>query len=135
MFSNELAAQGVIQNAVIFEQKCLKKKRISLLLGTLLAMVVTPVMVPFAVIAMGINKLSLRFLALSVHGFMCSIVILPLIFISLPKFATISMWYSSQTYELFKGEKLKVADNNGELYEFNEERYESWIRQAIASSK
>lgn len=133
MFSKELAAQGVIQNAVIFEQKCLKKNRIGLFLGTLLAMVMTPVMVPFAIISMGINKLSLRFLALSVHGFMCSLVILPLIFISLPKFATISMWYSSQIYELFKGEKLKVADDNGELYEFDEDRYEAWLRQAIAS--
>ena len=135
MFNRELAAQGVVATAIKTEQMCLRKDRIGLFFGTLLAMVVSPVMIPIAIIAMGINKMMFKFLVFSIHGFMCSLVILPLIFISISKFGAISMWYSAKGYELFKGEKLKVADETGELYEFDEDRYEAWLRQAIASSK
>lgn len=135
MFNKEMAAQGVIATAIKTEQMCLKKDRAGLFFGTLLSLVMAPIMVPFAVIAMGINKLMIKFVLFTVHAFMCSLITLPVIFISLPKVGAMSMWYAAKGYHLFTGETLKVADDNGELYEFNEDRYEAWLRQAIASSK
>jgi hypothetical protein len=48
------------------------------------------------------------------------------------KVGTISMWYADKAYQMFKGEKLKLNDEDGE-YEFEENRYEAWLKKAIAS--
>ena len=130
----ELAVQGIINSAVKTETLCLNKDKLGMLFGSIIALVVTPLCLPLIFVQYKDDlKFAMRFFVLTVQAFMCGLVILPLIFIDLAKVGSISMWYADKAYQMFKGEKLMVMDYSGP-YEFEEDRYETWLRQAIAES-
>ena len=131
----EIAIQSIIQMAVKTENMCLKKDTFGLLFGNIVALCVVPMVLPLIFWQYKEDlKFAIKYFILTIHAAMCSIITLPLIYIDIAKVGAISMWYADKTYQLFKGgEKLKVADEKGELYEFDEDRYEAWLRKAIAA--
>ena len=132
----DFMAQGIVSKAIQGEELVLKKDRARIFFGSLVALLMLPIILPLIFWYFKEDKLfAAKYVIFIIHASMCSIICLPLIFIDLPKSGAISMWYADKAYQMIRGEKLKVADEKGELYEFEEERYEAWLRQAIASSK
>ena len=134
MFNHEVAIQTVINMANKTEKQCINKNYLALLIGCIAGVIVAPialVMIPFIFK----NKMfALKYMHYTISATMCTIITLPLIFISISKYGAISMWYANKAHMMFtNGKKLMLRDDDGELYEFDEDRYEAWLRQAIAS--
>lgn len=130
----EMAIQGIINSALKTEEICLNQDKFGMLFGSIIALVVTPLCLPLIFVQYKDDlKFAVKFFILTIQSFMCGLVILPLIFIDIAKVGSISMWYADKAYQMFKGEKLMVMDYNGP-YEFEEDRYETWLRQVIAES-
>jgi hypothetical protein len=105
-----------------------------MLFGSIIALMVTPLCLQLIFIQYKDDlKFAVKFFIITIQSFMCGLVILPLILIDIVKVGAISMWYADKAYQMFKGEKLMVMDYNGP-YEFEENRYETWLRQVIAES-
>ena len=129
----EMAIQGIINSALKTEEICLNQDKFGMLFGSIIALVVTPLCLPLIFVQYKDDlKFAVKFFILTIQSFMCGLVILPLIFIDIAKVGSISMWYADKAYQMFKGEKLKLNDEDGE-YEFEENRYEAWLKRTIAS--
>ena len=135
MDRKEIAIQAIVNMAMKSEEICIRNDKFQMLFGSLIAIIITPMVLPLIFVQYKHDiKFAARYAIFTIHALMCSIVTFPLIFIDIAKVGTISMWYANKAYQMFKGENIRLNDKDGE-YEFNEERYETWLRQEIASSK
>lgn len=136
MFNEKMAAEGALQSAILSESMVLKQERTKILLHCLISLVLAPASLVILLFSCCKRpKLFVKMAAFTLNAAMCTVVTLPLIFINLAKFGTITMWYANKAYHMFSGKNIQVEYQFGKLEDFNEDRYEAWLRQAIASSK
>lgn len=127
---HELYANTIKNGMIKAEQDALNKRRFVILADMIKGLIMFPLGLIFIpLLRFGLKKTLLLYV-ISFKAGISSLLIAPLMVTDLAKFAAINATFINDAYKVATGQDIQIQID-GKTIDYNEEKYEAWLNQAI----